>query len=115
VNKYIPQRGDFAWLDFAPQTGREQAGRRPAIIISDEIYNKTTGLLICCPITSKIKNYPFEVALPLGLKVRGAVLSDHIKNFDWRERNIEFIAKAPALILDEVIEKSLSLIDPESL
>jgi len=112
---YTPKRGDFACLDFDPQMGREQAGRRPAIIISDQIYNQTTGLLICCPITSRIKNYPFEVQLPKGLKVRGAVLSDHIKNFDWRERNVEFIAKAPAIVLDEVIEKSLSLIDPESL
>ena len=92
MTTYIPARADIAWLNFDPQLGREQAGRRPALILSQQYYNKA-GLLICCPITSKIKQYPFEVLIPDGLKVHGAVLSDHVKSVDWRERDISFICK----------------------
>jgi mRNA interferase MazF len=102
---YLPRRGDVVWLDFKPQTGREQDGRRPAIVLSNSSYNKKVGLAIFCPITSKIKNYPFEVRLPEDMDVQGVILADQIKNLDWKQRNAEFIAK----IDDQIMEKVLSL------
>jgi len=78
----IPDAGDLIWLTFNPQVGREQAGRRPALVLSPESYNRKSGLAIVCPITSRLKGYPFEVPLPSGLPVTGAVLSDHIKSLD---------------------------------
>ena len=84
-----PQRGDVVWLDFDPQTGREQSGRRPALVLSDARYNQLTGRWVFCPITSKVKGYPFEVSISVG-GVSGLVLSDHVKNLDWRARKLEF-------------------------
>jgi mRNA interferase MazF len=84
-----PQRGDVVWLDFDPQTGREQSGRRPALVLSDARYNHLTGRAVFCPITSKVKGYPFEVPISCG-GVSGVVLSDHVKNLDWRARKLEF-------------------------
>lgn len=89
---YIPQKGDIVWLNFCPQAGHEQKGRRPALVISSNAYNKK-GLMIACPITSKVKGYPFEVKIS-GVKIQGAVLADHVKNQDWRAREAEFIEKA---------------------
>jgi Growth inhibitor len=106
---YIPERGDIVWLDFTPQTGHEQKGRRPAIVISPIEYNKKVGLGIFCPITSKEKGYPFEVKIK-DTKIDGVVLSDQIKNLDWSERNIEFIAKSKKEDFEEVIEKLKVLI-----
>ena len=82
-----PDRGDVIWLDFSPQAGHEQAGRRPALVLSPQAYNKKTGQALVCPITSKAKGYPFEVELPVGLGVNGVVLADHIKNQDMKARN----------------------------
>lgn len=90
---YIPQRGDLVWLDFSPQAGHEQRGRRPALVLSPITYNRI-GLLLACPITSRVKGYPFEVPLDVG-GLRGAVLADHVKNQDWRARHAQLIAKAP--------------------
>jgi mRNA interferase MazF len=101
---YIPERGDIVWLDFNPQLGHEQRGRRPALTLSFRAYNEKTGLALFCPITSKIKGYPFEVELELK-KIKGSVLSDQIKSLDWRERNIEFIEKIGDKKMEEVIEK----------
>ena len=103
---YIPDRGDLVWLNFSPQSGHEQAGRRPAICLSPKEYNGKTGLAIFCPITSKIKGYPFEVKLPEGLPIKGVILADQIRSLDWRARKAEFIAKAPK----EVLEETLNLI-----
>lgn len=100
---YIPKQGDIIWIDFTPQVGREQAGRRPAIIVSPFKYNRRVGLALLCPITTKVKGYPFEVALPEGLAVSGVVLADQVKSFDWRERNAEFLCKAQPEITVEVI------------
>ncbi|HVS27127.1 MAG TPA: endoribonuclease MazF [Burkholderiales bacterium] len=83
ASRYQPDRGDLMWLDFNPQAGHEQAGRRPALVVSPLAYNARTGLALCCPVTSHIKGYPFEILVPDGLKVSGAVLSDHVKNLDW--------------------------------
>jgi mRNA interferase MazF len=107
--QYVPERGDIVWLDFTPQTGHEQKGRRPAIVISPSDYNKKVGLGIFCPITSKVKGYPFEVKIING-SIDGVVLSDQIKSLDWEERNIEFIIKAKNEEIEEVVEKLKVLI-----
>jgi mRNA interferase MazF len=106
---YIPDRGDIVWLDFNPQSGHEQKGIRPAIVISPKKYNEKVGLGLFCPITSKVKDYPFEVRI-VNKKINGVVLSDQIKNFDWKARNIVFIAKAASDDVDEVVDKISALI-----
>lgn len=92
---YVPERGEIVWLDFHPQIGREQAGRRPAIVLSYLDYNDLSGLAVVCPITSKSKGYRFEVALPNGLPITGVVLADQIKSIDWRARNAAYICELP--------------------
>ena len=106
---YFPDRGDIVWLNFTPQAGHEQRGTRPAIIISPKIYNKKTNLALCCPITSNVKGYPFEVVVK-GKKIDGVILSDHLKNLDWKARDIKFIEKASAQVLKECIDKISTLI-----
>ena len=106
---YVPDRGDIVWLNFTPQAGHEQRGTRPAIIISPKIYNKKTNLALCCPITSNIKGYPFEVVVK-GKKIDGVILTDHLKNLDWKAREIKFIEKASTLVLTECIDKISTLI-----
>ena len=86
TRNYIPDAGDLIWLTFDPPAGREQAGRRPALVLSPAAYNEITSLALVCPITSRVKGYPFEVSLPEGLPVSGVVLSDHLKSLDWKER-----------------------------
>lgn len=102
---YIPNRGDIVWLTFNPQAGHEQAGRRPALVLSPAAYNGKVGLAILCPITSQIKGYPFEVLIPDGLKISGAILSDQVKSLDWKVRQAEFICKLTPDALDEVLQK----------
>ena len=102
--KYSPQRGDIVWLNFNPQSGHEQKGKRPAAVISPKEYNEKTGLGLFCPITSKIKDYPFEVIIE-NEKVNGVVLSDQIKSLDWKTREIEFIAKMTSEKTGEIINK----------
>ncbi|MFH1037334.1 MAG: endoribonuclease MazF [PVC group bacterium] len=111
--RYVPERGDVAWLTFTPQAGHEQAGRRPALVISPALYNKKVGLAIFCPITSKVKGYPFEVEIPKGLKVEGVVLSDQVKSLDWRARKASFCCKLPEDVFSEVVNKIASLIFTE--
>lgn len=113
VNSYVPRRGDIVWLTFDPQSGHEQAGRRPALVISPEAYNRTVGLALLCPITSQRKGYPFEVDIPPGLPIRGVVLADQIKSLDWRARKAEFVTQIPAEGMDEVIGKLRVLIEDE--
>ena len=93
------------WIDFTPQTGHEQAGRRPALILSPEEYNRRTGLAVACPVTGKAKGYPFEVGLPEGLPIAGVVLADHVRSIDWRARRAERICAAGEGIMVEVIGK----------
>ena len=109
VRSYIPQCGDVVWITLTPQAGHEQAGRRPAVVLSPEDYNRKTGLAILCPITSQIKSYPFEVLLPAGLPVAGAILSDQVKNLDWRARNAELICTLPTETISEVLRKLVTL------
>ncbi|HEU0009548.1 MAG TPA: endoribonuclease MazF [Verrucomicrobiae bacterium] len=105
-----PERGDLVWIDFDPQSGREQAGRRPALVLTPSSYNRLVGLLIACPITRQAKGYPFESALPAGLAVQGVVLADHLRSVDWRKRRAEFIGKAAAHVLDDVAAKVQALL-----
>jgi mRNA interferase MazF len=80
---YIPARGDVVYLDFDPQAGREQKGRRPALVLSPIAYNRRVGLCVACPITNQVKGYPFEVAIPAGFQVTGVILADQVKSLDW--------------------------------
>ena len=102
---YTPDAGDFIWLTFDPQAGHEQRGRRPALVLSPKAYNARAGLALACPITSQVKGYPFEVVVPDGLEISGAVLCDHVKSLDWMERRAVFVVKAPPAVLMDVRER----------
>ena len=110
---YVPNRGDAVWISFNPQAGHEQAGRRPAIVLSPAAYNRKVGLAIFCPITNQIKGYPFEVELPHGLPVTGVVLSDHLKSQDWHARRAEFIAHLDEATLAAVLRRARTLLSEE--
>lgn len=105
MKPYCPKRGDVIWLSFAPQAGHEQAGRRPALTLSPESYNRTVGLAIVCPITSQVKGYPFEVPVPPGLKASGVVLADQVKSLDWSARSSELCCRLPETAVEEVLGK----------
>ncbi|MDD2935276.1 MAG: endoribonuclease MazF [Candidatus Pacebacteria bacterium] len=109
VKKYIPERGDIVWLDFDPTKGHEQKGRRPAFVLSLKSYNKKSGLVLFCPVTSISKKYPFEVIVN-NCPIDGVILVDQIKSLDWDKRKIEFICRLDADILEEVIKKVLVLV-----
>ncbi len=98
------------WINFDPQAGHEQAGKRPALVLSPAAYNGKTGMALMCPITNQAKGYPFEVAIPTGLKVGGVILSDQVKNLDWRIRNARFACKLPSATVDEALQKLLTLL-----
>lgn len=107
---YVPDRGDVVRISFDPQAGHEQAGRRPAIVISPRAYNARIGLALLCPITTRVKGYPFEVRIPEGFPVRGVVLADQIKNLDWRARKADLWCQLPLVIYDEVLRKLTTLL-----
>ncbi len=100
---HLPDTGDIVWLAFTPQAGHEQAGHRPALVLSPRDYNSKSGLALFCPITSNRKGYPFEVALPAAGSVTGVVLADQIKSLDWRARRARFACKAPPMTVSEVL------------
>ena len=108
--RYVPERGDIVWLEFNPQTGHEQAENRPALVVSPRAYNRKVGLALFCPITSQVKGYPFEVIIPQGLKVSGAILADQVKSLDWRVRKARRLIRAPSSVLEEVLAKILVLL-----
>ncbi|EOI6391432.1 endoribonuclease MazF [Yersinia enterocolitica] len=108
IKNYVPEAGDIVWLDFDPQAGHEQAGYRPALVLSPALYNEKVGLMLCCPMTTQIKGYPFEVLIA-GTKP-SAVLSDQIKSLDWRKRKATRKGRVSALELAEVRAKSKALI-----
>ena len=110
MTTYVPSRGDLVWINFNPQVGHERAGRRPALILSPANYNSKVGLAFLCPITSKIKGFPFEVALPQKLSVNGVILSDQVKNLDWKSKNVEFIGKLNNKSVDEVLQRLHTLL-----
>jgi mRNA interferase MazF len=111
--RYIPERGDVVWLDFTPQTGREQAGRRPAVVLSPASYNWKAGLAIFCPVTSSLKGYPFETAVPADLPIHGVVLADQTRSLDWRSRKAELICRLPSEVMEDVTAKLIALLLPE--
>lgn len=109
---YVPDRGDIVWLQFDPQAGHEQAGRRPAFVVSPRAYNSKVGLALFCPITSRVKDYPFEVPLQKGGKARGAILSDQLKSLDWRARKAARFDRTSKEVVLEVTARLLALMDP---
>ena len=107
---YVPDRGHVVWLTFDPQAGHEQAGRRPAVVLSPVTYNRRIGLVLACPVTKQTKGYPFEVSLPNGLPVAGVALSDQVKSADWRARQAAFICDLPEGVVAEITAKFVALL-----
>ena len=107
-----PDRGDVVWISMNPQAGHEQAGRRPALVLSPAAYNRKVGLAILCPITSQVKGYPFEVRLPEGLPLQGVILSDQAKSLDWKARKAELICRLPLETVEETLLKLGTLLAP---
>ncbi len=110
ARRYAPERGDLVWLRFDPQAGHEQSGLRPALVISPKSYNSKVGLALFCPITEKVKGYPFEVDIPGNQKISGTILSDQIKSLDWRARKAKKIERMPDEVIQDVLAKIESLI-----
>jgi mRNA interferase MazF len=110
MGDYIPQRGDLIWLTFNPQAGHEQAGRRPAVILSPSGYNAKTSLALICPVTSQIKGYPFEIAIPQGVPIQGVILSDQIRSLDWRARRAERVGSLPVETIAQILERLKALL-----
>jgi mRNA interferase MazF len=106
----MPDRGDIVWLSFDPQAGHEQAGRRPAVVLSPAIYNRSSSLAVVVPITTHTRGYPFEVPIPPGQRISGVILADHLKSVDWRARNAERIGKLPEDTLNQALKKAALLI-----
>jgi len=107
---YIPERGDAVWIILDPQAGHEQAGRRPALVLSPSAYNRRVGLALFCPITSQVKGYPFEVAIPAGLLIQGVVGADQVKSLDWRARKATRIVAFPEEVVSQVLERLNALL-----
>ena len=107
---YVPDRGDIVYINFSPQSGHEQANRRPALVLSPILYNAAAGLAVVVPITSRVRGQRFEVALPASLATRGVILSDHLKSMDWHARKAIFKETAPDAIVDEVIARVAALL-----
>jgi mRNA interferase MazF len=110
---YIPSQGDLIWVDFTPNAGHEQGGRRPGLVLSPQNYNRRVRLALVCPVTSKAKGFPFEVALPPDSPVVGVVLSDHIRSIDWRQRGAEYAGSVDAGILEQVVQRVEVLLRPK--
>lgn len=110
VAKYVPDVGHLIWIDFDPSVGREQAGRRPAIVLSPAVYNSKTSLAIVAPITNQKKGYPFEVELPPKSRLTGVVLSDHLKNLDWNQRHATFAGVAPPAVITAIQQRLVHLL-----
>lgn len=104
TRRYVPEAGDLVWLTFHPQAGHEQAGRRPALILSPRAYNEKAGLALVCPVTTQKKGYPFEVPVAAG-DIDGVVLADHVKSLDWRSRGATRAARAAEDTLSDVLER----------
>ena len=105
ITEYIPVPGDVVWINFNPQTGHEQSGHRPAVVLSPWSYNRgNRTMAIFCPVTTKRQNNPFEVPIPEGLPVTGVILADQIRSMDWQDRNAEFLCSLPDETVDEVLE-----------
>ena len=109
---YVPDRGDVVWLDLSDRAGHEQAGHRPALVVSPLKYNRTVELALICPITSRIKGFPFEVAIPRQSKVQGVVLADQITSVDWRARGARYFDELPSDLVEKVTRQFQKLLPP---
>ena len=107
---YQPDRGHVLWLSLNPTLGHEQGGRRPVLVLSPALYNWRSGLLVACPITSRVKGYPFEVPIPSGLAVNGVILADHLRSLDWNARSIELIGTLPDELVAETLARARTLL-----
>jgi mRNA interferase MazF len=107
---FVPDAGDLIWLTFDPQAGHEQAGRRPALVLSPKAYNQKSGLALVCPVTSQLKGYPFEVPVPTGCGVAGVILADHVKSLDWKARRAGKIGRVPPSTLNEALARLAPLL-----
>jgi mRNA interferase MazF len=105
IRSYVPEAGDLIWLDFTPQAGREQAGRRPAVVLSPSVYNRRSRLAIVCPVTNQTKGYPFEVLLPKTSAITGIVLADHLRSLDWQMRGAEKAGRVSRQAMTEILER----------
>ena len=103
MERYVPRKGDFITLTFDPQSGHEQRGRRPALVVSNDLFNRHTGFCIACPITNTRRDYPFHVPIPEGQRVTGFVMAEQVKSVDFRARQARRIGEAPPAVLDEVL------------
>lgn len=101
----VPERGQLIWATFDPRLGHEQGGRRPALVVSNTRYNERTGLMICMPVTSRVKGYTSEIGLPGSLSIRGVVLASHVYTMDWREREVQAIEPVPAEVLTAALQR----------
>ena len=110
MKEFIPDRGDLIWLTFNPQTGHEQSGRRPALVLSPKTYNDKTSLSLVCPITSQVKGYPFEIIIPQDVSIQGVILSDQIRSLDWRSRQAEWAGSLPEETIEKVLERIKTLL-----
>ena len=110
---YVPDAGDIVWISFDPQTGHEQAGHRPAVVLSPAAYNAKTSLMLCCPMTTQIKGYPFEVPIESGHNVSGVVLADQVRSLAWPTRSLTLIGVAPSGLVEDVREKLATLLEFE--
>jgi mRNA interferase MazF len=108
---YAPDAGEFVWLTFDPQAGHEQAGRRPALILSPKLYNQRSGLALACPVTTQAKGYPFEAAVPGGCGVTGVILADQLKSLDWRARGAVRAGRCPAQVMHDVLARIAPLLE----
>jgi mRNA interferase MazF len=107
---FVPDAGDFVWLTFDPQAGREQGGRRPALVLSPRAYNQRSGLALACPVTNQVKGYPFEVAVPAGQGTTGVILADHLKSINWKARRAKRLGQCTNEVMDEVRAKLAPLL-----
>ena len=107
TGRYIPEAGDIVWLQLSPHAGHEQAGHRPAVVLSPSLYNGRTDLMLCCPMTTQIKGYPFEVPVVGGEPA--VVLADQVKSLDWNARNAQFKGKVTPAVLSEIRQKAMAL------
>jgi mRNA interferase MazF len=110
AQQYVPEQGDVVWLDFDPQVGHEQAGRRPAVVVSIATYNGTTGLALMCPVTNQSKGYPYEVALPANAPATGVILADQMKSLDWRARRATYMGVVGAEVVDEIFDRVANIV-----
>ncbi len=110
TDNYVPARGDLVWLDFSPQQGHEQRGKRPALVLSPEEYNAKSGLALFCPITSKEKGYPFEVKVQKTNTITGVILADQVRSLDWKARSVSYVESVTGDVIKETLMKIRALL-----